>query len=412
MEKSFPKAGYSQTELLQQISNARKDDIDWQKGRAFGIVYYLDEDLLKFSTDMYTRFLSESASKPHVWPSIKRFEDELIDMVSALFHGNENTVGTVTSGGTESIFLAVKSARDWARSNRSITGTPEIVAPQTAHPGFDRTAQYLGLKVIRVPVESDFTADVHTISDTVTENTIMLAASAPSYPHGIIDPIDELGKLVKKHELWFHVDACHGFLSPFIKKLGHPIPEFDLSVPGVTTLSVDLHKWGFAPKGASILLHRHKETQTYQRFEFDNWHAGQFKSLTFTGTRTGGAVAAAWAVMKYLGEEGYLDIARSVMDTKKAIVEGINSIEGLQLSAESKMGIITFGSPEFDIFTVANGMDDRKWYTARIKEPPGIHLVVTPANSPVVDEFLTDLKEVTDLVKAGQYSRSSKTVDY
>ena len=412
MLQSLPKVGYSRKQLIQQVVAAQKDDMDWRKGRVFGIVYYLNEELLQFSTEVYNRFLSESASKPLVWPSIRRFENEIIFMASDLFHGSADMAGTVTSGGTESIFLAVKSARDWARSNRSVPKLPEIIAPKSAHPGFDRSAQYLGLKVIRIPVSSNFAADVEAMADAITDNTVMIVASAPSYPHGVMDSIEELGKVAEEKELWFHVDACHGFLTPFIKKLGYPVTEFDFAVPGVTTLSVDLHKWGFAPKGASMLLHQHSRTQAYQWFDFDKWHAGQYKSLTFTGTRTGGAVAAAWAVLKYLGEKGYLDIARSVIDTRRSIAEGIRSIKGLQLINESITGIITFGSQEFDIFAVANGMGDRDWYMSRIKEPPGIHLVISPANAPVVDEFLADLNEVVDLVKTGKIRPNSEIVNY
>jgi len=410
MNDAFPKAGYSASELLKQIDQIQRDDLSWQSGKVFGIVYYLDEALLKFSTDIFRRFLCESASKPQVWPSLKRFEDEIIGMALDLFNGTEDSVGTITSGGTESIFLAVKAARDWARSNGFIGDVPQIVAPNSAHPGFDRAAQYLGLDVVRVPVREDFTADVKAISDAITRNTIMIAASAPSYPHGVIDPIDDLGKVAIKRRLWFHVDACHGFLSPFIRKLGYPVAEFDFSLPGVTTLSVDLHKWGFAPKGASLILHRDSSTQRYQEFDFDNWQAGRYHSLTFTGTRSGGAVAAAWAVIKYLGQDGYLNIARKVMETKRAIVEGIRSIEGLYLIGDSQLGIVTFGSRKFDIFAVAAGLDDRQWYTARIKEPPGIHLVVTPANSQMSDCFLTDLREIIEMVKCGKISTRNEPI--
>jgi glutamate/tyrosine decarboxylase-like PLP-dependent enzyme len=191
---------------MNMISEARTHDIDWRDGRLFGIVYFLNEDLLKLATDVYGRFLSESASKPQLWPSLRRFETEVVSMVSQLFHGDETAVGTVTSGGTESIFLAVKAARDWARANRAIGGTPEIIAPQSAHPAFDRAAHYLGFNVIRIPVRTDFRADIPAMTEAVTNYTVMVVGSAPGYPHGVIDPIDDLGALAEKQGLWLHVD--------------------------------------------------------------------------------------------------------------------------------------------------------------------------------------------------------------
>lgn len=229
MLQSLPKFGCSRERLIQQVVAAQKDDMDWRKGRVFGIVYYLNEELLQISTEVYNWFLSESASKPLVWPSIRKFENEIISMASDLFHGSENMAGTVTSGGTESIFLAVKSGRDWARSNRTIPKSPEIIAPMSAHPGFDRSAELLGLEVIRIPVTSNFAADIEAMADAISDNTVMIVASAPSYPHGVMDPIKELGNVAEEKGLWFHVDACHGFLTPFIKKLGYSVNELGVS---------------------------------------------------------------------------------------------------------------------------------------------------------------------------------------
>lgn len=402
MKKSLPKTGYSRQDILNKISDAREYDVDWRNGRLFGIVYYLDEELLQLATDVYGKFLSESPSKPQYWPSLERFEKEVAGMVLELFHGGKNAAGIITSGGTESIFLAVKAAREWMRANRRQISSPEIVLPRSAHPAFDKSAVYLGLKTIRVPVGEDCRADVSAMADAVTDNTIMIVGSAPGYPHGVIDPIRDLGDIAEERDLWLHVDACHGLIAPFVRELGFSVLEFDFALPHVSTISVDLHKWGFSPKGCSIILHRDISYQQYQSFDFNNWQAGRYRSATFAGTRPGGSIAAAWAVLNYLGRNGFRKIAQTVMEVKKALTQGIKRIDGLRLFGEPELGIITFGSEDIDIFEVADAMNDRKWSIARTSEPPGIHLVVSPAHAKIMDDFLNDLAETVANVRAGK----------
>jgi glutamate/tyrosine decarboxylase-like PLP-dependent enzyme len=412
MNKSLPKTGYGRQELMQMISEARKHDVDWRGGRLFGIVYFLNEELLRLSSDVYATFLSESPSKPQYWPSFKRFEEEVVSMVLELFHGGPTAAGTMTSGGTESIFLAVKAARDWMRANRPGIRSPEIVLPRSAHPAFDKSADYLGLKIIRVPVGDDCRADVAAMADAITDNTVMIAGSAPGYPHGVIDPIQDLSEIADERDLWLHVDACHGLIAPFVKELGFTIPEFDFVLPHVRTISTDLHKWGHAPKGSSIILYRDIKYQEYQGFDFNNWQAGRYRSQTFAGTRPGGSIAAAWAVMNYLGWSGFRDIAQTVMDVKKVLTQGIKRIDGLQVFGDPELGIITFGSEEIDIFAVADAMNDRKWFIARTAEPPGIHLVVSPTNAKIIKDFLDDLAETVANVRAGKSSRKEGDTIY
>ena len=240
------------------------------------------------------------------------------------------------------------------------------------------------------------------MTEALTTHTMMIVGSAPGYPHGAIDPIDGLGALAEKEGLWFHVDACHGFLTPFIKKLGYTVPDFDFTVKAVTTISVDLHKWGFAPKGISVILYQNPKYKNLQGFDFNNWPAGRYTSDTFTGTRTGGSVAAAWVVMNHLGEEGYLQIAQKVMETKQPLIDGIDAIDGLHLFSPVESGIITFGSRRFDIFAIADEMENRNWFTARTMEPPAMHLVVTPIHSHTTRGFLSDLSDVVDAARVGK----------
>ena len=410
----LPKTGLDQEAVQEYLSEARRDDVDWRAGKITGLVYFGGDDVVGVARNAYNMFFVENAIHPRAWPSLQRLESEVIEMTSSLLNGGDGAAGSMSSGGTESIFLAVKAARDWASANRPTGGTPEVVAPRTAHPAFDRAASYLGMKVVRVPQGPDFRADVAAMADAVTRNTVLLVGSAPAYPHGVMDPIPQLGELALSRGLLLHIDAClGGFMAPFVKKAGYPVPDFDFSVPGVTSISADIHKNGYAmTKGASVILYRDAEYLRHQGFEFDQWPRGQYKSSTFTGSRPGGAIAAAWAVMNYLGEEGYLRVAREVMRAKEAMVEGVNRIDGLEVWGDPELVIFTFGSRVFDIFAVADGFADAGWYVTRVQEPPAMHMMLSLLQAPLVEEYLSDLSYVVDGVKAGRIVARGTTVSY
>ena len=273
MGTPFPRKGLDRAGVQAYLSEARKGDVDWREGKITGLVYFAGDDVVEVARDAYNMFFVENAIHPRAWPSLQRLESEVVGMTSELLHGGDGAAGSMSSGGTESIFLAVKATRDWNRANRPAAGTPEIVAPRTAHPAFDRAATYLGLNVTMVAEGADLRADVAAMANAVTQNTIMLIGSAPAYPHGVMDPIGELGELAESEGLRLHVDAClGGFVAPFVRKLGYPVPDFDFSVPGVTSISVDVHKNGYATtKGASVVLYRDAEYFRHQGFEFDQW---------------------------------------------------------------------------------------------------------------------------------------------
>ena len=402
MRKSLPKTGVGWDDIRSTLADAKKNDVDWRRGRIAGLVYYAADDVLQVAKDAYEMYFTENAVGRDPFPSLVQLESEVIDMACGLLNGGDAATGCMTSGGTESIFLAIKSAREWARANRPTSGTPEIVVPRSAHHSFNKSAHYLGLKVTRVPLRSDFRADVAAMESAITGDTIMLAGSAPAYPHGVIDPIGDLGEVAQRHGLWLHVDSCvGGFLAPFVKKLGYPIPDFDFSVPGVTSMSADLHKHGYTAKGASTVLHRDADYFEHQGFEFTEWPRGRHQSTTIVGTRSGGAVAAAWAVMNYLGEEGYMRLTRDVMQAKRNLIEGINEIDDLETYGDPDLGIFTYGSPTVDISAVADGLSDAGWYPNRLTEPPGVQMLLFPTHLPVVEEYLSDLSYIVDRVKAG-----------
>jgi len=387
----LPREGRSWPELAQALRDLKRDDLDWRRGRHAAFVWHADDAVEQVARDAYALFMTENGLGLRVFPSLRRMEADVVAMVRHLLGGDAGTTGHLTSGGTESIFLATHAARQWARQQRPDVTEPEIVAPWSAHPAVDKAAHYLGMKVRRVPVGDRFRADVAAMAAAITPRTVMLYGSAPTYSLGVIDPITELADLARRHGLWLHVDACvGGILAPFVRALGHPVPEFGLPLPGVTSVSADLHKSGYTAKGASVVLFRTAEHQAAGRYDFDDWPTGLYSVNTFTGTRPGGAIAAAWAVMNFLGEAGYRRIAATVMEAKARLVEGLARI-GLHVWGEPELWAVGFGSADPDIFAVADRMTARGWSVGRIREPRGIHLMLTPVHAPIIDEYLADL---------------------
>jgi len=397
---AFPASGRAKEELLKEMRAARDQDVRWQQGRAFGLVYHISDEIDALLKDAYTLFFSENGLNPTAFPSLRRFETEVVTMTAALLGGDENVVGTMTSGGTESDLMAVKTARDWARSHRPQIREPELVIPVTGHPAFDKAGDYFGVRVIHVPVRDDYRADVDAMRAAVTPNTILMAASAPAYPHGVVDPIRELAQIAQERGILFHVDACvGGFMLPFVRKLGHPVPDFDFSVPGVTSMSADLHKFGYAAKPASVVLYRTPELRRYQFFVYIDWPGGIYPSTAMTGTRPGGPVAAAWALMNFLGEEGYLHITETVMEATRKIQDGIREMPGIDILSDPEMSVFAIGSDGVDVYELADELAQRGWHFDRQHFPASLHVTVNYIHAAVADAFLADLAEAVAAVR-------------
>ena len=291
----------------------RANDLDWKHGRHGAYVWYANDELEDVLREAFGMFLVENGLGMRAFPSIARMENEVLSMVRGLLGGDDETAGIFTSGGTESIFLAMFALREWAKEAKRGVSRPQIVAPHSAHPALNKAAFMLGLDVKRVPVGADFRADPAAIEAAIGPNTVGLYASAPSYSLGMVDPILELGAIAGKHQLWLHVDACvGGILAPFVREGGYDVPVFDFSAAGVTSISADLHKSGFAAKPASTVSFRTRAHRDFARYTFDDWPSGTYTSLTFTGTRPGGAIAASWAALNFLGREGYREIAAAI----------------------------------------------------------------------------------------------------
>lgn len=389
----LPKTGAPRDEVLARMEEARSRDADWRHGKTWSLVYFAGDDVTDLLKAAYTKFFSENGLSPIAFQSLRKFEAEVVAITAELLGGGDQAVGSMTSGGSESILMAVKTARDRARVEQPHVTQPEMLLPVTAHPAFEKAAHYFGLTPIHVPVDDDYRADMAAAREALTDNTVLIVGSAPNYPYGVIDPIPELAALAQERNISCHVDAClGGFLLPFLRRLGEPVPPFDFSVPGVTSMSADVHKYGFAAKGASVVLYRDRELRKHQFFVYADWPGGLYGSPTMTGTRPGGAIAAAWAVLHYLGEEGYLRIAREIRAITDRLIEGINAIPDLAVRGRPDMSVFAFGSDTIDIYDVADRMEARGWNMDRLQRPPNLHLMVTPAHRDAVEPFLADLR--------------------
>ncbi|MDB5998876.1 MAG: sphingosine-phosphate lyase-like protein [Rhizobacter sp.] len=402
----LPKSGTPWTELKRELHDASQSDVDWRNGRVPMFIHYAGEDVLEVAKEAYRMYFSENGLGLRAFHSLARFEKEVVEMGLGLLHGDEDTRGAMTTGGTESIFLAVKAARDAAQERWNAAGqshdVPEIVMARSAHPAFDKAAHFMGIKTIRTPLRADFTADPQAIAAAITPNTIMVVGSAPAFPHGVMDPIVELAAAAKARNVWMHVDACvGGYFLPFARQLGVVIEDFDFAVPGVTSISADLHKYGYTAKGASTLFFRDAASFAHMGYYFDNWPRGQYFTHTLVGTRPGGAIAAAWAVMNYLGEAGYQRITERVLNTRKALQKGLDAM-GLPTIGNPQLSVFAYGSPQVDMAGLGKGLTSRGWMVGYVNEPPGIHHMLNLTHEPVVGQYLDDVKASLAELPAGQ----------
>ncbi|MBW6397661.1 aminotransferase class V-fold PLP-dependent enzyme [Roseomonas sp. HJA6] len=408
---NIPATGRPRDEILGELAARKAGDRDWRRGRLAVYFYWLDEELERVQQEAYRAYWTENNLGQRAYPSLKSLEDEVIAMALSLLGGGERAGGTFTSGGSESIFLAMMAARNKARAARGIS-QPNIVLPDTAHLTFDRAAEALGLESRRVPVGPDLRADVAAMAARMDGNTVALVGSAPNYPFGTFDSIGDLAALAASRGIWMHVDACvGGFLAPYVRRLGHPIPDFDLSVPGVTSLSADIHKHGMAPKGASLLLVSDAADREWHRFESRAWQRGPYAAYTTQGTRPGGAVAAAWATMNHLGDEGYLRCASLIMEAKSIMTTGIAAIPGLAILEPSDLGIFVWRAtdPALDIGKVAAALDAEGWLVGRQQEPDGVHLHLNPIHREVAEEYVDAVARAVAAARGGATARIAAT---
>ena len=407
----LPETGRDKAEVISEMQAlCAKEESKWKDGFVSGAVYHGDEDHIDFLNQVYMLNSQSNPLHTDVWPSTTKFEAEVVAMTASMLNAqkadddpdsDDEVCGVVSSGGTESILLAMKTYRDWARDMQGIS-KPEMIVPTTAHAAFDKASQYFNIKIKRIPVDTEFKADVAKTKEAITDNTIVIVGSTPSFPHGVIDPIEALSEIARDNDIGFHTDAClGGFILPWAGRLGYPVPPFDFSLPGVTSISVDTHKYGYAAKGSSVILYRSLELRRYQFYTTTDWPGGLYLSPTFAGSRAGALSATAWAAMVAIGEKGYLEIAKKILETGAKIKKGIKEIPELYVLGDP-LWDIAFGSDTVDIYKVMDYMGTQKWSLNGLQMPPAVHICLTHRHTQpgLAEKFLQNLKSSVDYVKA------------
>jgi sphinganine-1-phosphate aldolase len=402
MSSTLPAQGREPQAILDELAQYGVHDPAYKDGRLWSLVYYLDDDYSAFLGQAYQAYSSANGLNPTAFKSLKRFETEIIASTAELLHGPPEVCGVVTSGGTESCLMAVKTYRDMARAQRGVR-RPEMVLPVTAHVAWFKAAEYFDVKVRLLPLDAQLHADVAQLEGLINRHTVMVLGSAPEYPHGSIDPIAAMGAVTQRHKIPLHVDACvGGFILPFMEMNGAALPLWDYRVPGVTSISADLHKYGYASKGASTITYRSLDILKHQMFVCTDWPGGVFASPAMLGTRPGGAYAAAWAALQYFGKEGYQDLARRTQLAFAQIRAGVEALPELCVLGDPTGPLLAYGARNkaVNIFAVGDQMELRGWQINRLQKPDGLHAMVTARHLDVVDAYLRDLAESVAVAKA------------
>lgn len=396
--------GMSKDEVMTALLAKRGKDARWQEGKTFGMVYDGGRSVHDVAEAVAVEFLHDNALNTKAFPSLGEIQAEVVGMCAELFGATPGVAGFMTSGGTESILMAVKAARERGKAERGIT-EPEMVIAESAHAAFHKGGYYFGVKVNKTKVAADWRADVDAMAAAVNDNTVLVVGSAPQYPQGVMDPIPELAALAAAIGASFHTDACMGgFVLPFMEKLGYEVPPWDFRVDGVTTISADIHKLGYAPKGASVIMHRDKQLRAYQIFLTDDWLGGFYGSPAMQGSRPGMPMATAWAVMQHLGMDGYLRLTKETIETRERMVEGIRAIPALRVLGEPEAQLVAMASADerLDVFALGDALLAKGWYLDRQGPPDTLHATVSAGNTPVIEEYLADLRTCVDQVLGAQ----------
>lgn len=380
---------------------AEMDHTRWEDGFVSGAVYHGGDTLMKIQTQAYGKFTVANPIHPDVFPGVRKMEAEVVSMVLALFNAPPGAAGATTSGGTESILLACLTARQKAYAERGVT-EPEMILPVTGHTAFQKAGFYFGIKVhlVACPAPS-YQVDIRSVSRLINSNTVLLVGSAPNFPHGIIDDISALSKLAAKKRIPLHVDCCLGsFLVPFLEKAGFETQLFDFRLKGVTSISCDTHKYGFAPKGNSTILYRDAKLRSYQYFISPDWSGGVYASPTMAGSRPGALIAGCWASLMKIGEAGYINACSSIVGATKKIVEAIQENPALnndlEILGQPLVSVFAFNSKTLDIYDIADAMSEKGWHLNSLQNPPAIHLAVTLPIVKVWEKLVSDLEAVVE----------------
>jgi glutamate/tyrosine decarboxylase-like PLP-dependent enzyme len=418
----LPEHGLPAEEIFAELEATTAGDKDFAAGRTFGLVYPAGQDVAEVARRAHDRFVWYNALNPDVLPSLRRMQHEVLAHAAWMLSGGPvgadgvagEPAGFMTSGGTESILLGVKSAKVRARAERG-EERPNMVLPTSAHAAFDKASDYFGIEPRRIAVRDDYRADVDAMADAVDDHTVLIVGSAPQYPQGVIDPIDDIAGIAADRGISCHVDACMGgFTLPFLERAGLVTGKpWDFRVPGVTTISADVHKYGFVPKGASIIMHRDKGSRRNQTFVFDGWLGGHYASSGILGTKPGGPIAASYATMRYLGTAGFVAKATAAFRARERLVASIRAIDGLAVLGEPEVTLCAItGVDGVDAFALGDELSARGWHLDRQAPPDSLHASCAPVHDTgtVLEDFLADVR--AGLAAIGATPAADRSTDY
>lgn len=390
MSTPFPDKGTSIDALRAELTQLKANDLQWKKGRSFSYIYYADDGIIEVAKMAYDLYFCENALNPAAFPSLRNMERDVVQMCLDLFGAPENGAGSMTSGGTESIIMAIKAARDFAMARNPGIRNPNIILPASAHPAFNKGCHYFDIEVRTVPIGLDYRVDPKEMEALIDENTVLLVASAPQYPQGVVDPIAKIGQLALQHDILLHVDACvGGFVLPFMKEQ----IAFGFKVPGVTSISADIHKYGYASKGCSVILYRDRAVRKSQFYVYTDWSGGMYGSPSIAGTRPGGAIAMAYTVLRYIGRTGYERLVAKKMDIAQHLHRVIDSYPELTVVGDPDLCIFSFRSETIDIYQLGDELYVKGWLLDRQQHPAALHISVSPNHAHYLDAFESDLAE-------------------
>lgn len=395
---TLPKEGWSEEAVRKELDTlANMDHTRWEDGYVSGAVYHGEEDLMRLQTEAYGKFTVANPIHPDVFPGVRKMEAEIVSMVLNLFNAPPGAAGTCTIGGTESILMACLSARQKGYAERGIT-EPEMILPETAHTAFRKAGEYFKIKIHLVPCPAPaYQVDVRRVARLVNPNTVLLVGSAPNFPHGIIDDISALSKLALRRRVPLHVDCCLGsFLVPFLEQAGFETQPFDFRLKGVTSISCDTHKYGFAPKGNSTVLYRTEKLRSYQYFVDPSWSGGVYASPGAAGSRPGALLAACWASLVSVGQSGYLDACARIVGCAKQLAERVAANPELEVIGKPLVSVVAFRARDLNVYDIADAMSARGWHLNALQNPPAMHVAVTLPIVKVWERLASDLDEVVE----------------
>jgi sphinganine-1-phosphate aldolase len=400
--------------VLQELTQASETEhVQWLTGKVSGTVYSDDAQHLKLMNDTYALYSVSNPLHAGMWPKINQCEADVVAMTSTLLHGTG--IGCTSSGGTESIMLAIKAHVVYYGKRRGIVH-PELICGTTAHAAVDKACEVFGIRKVMLDCnnrETSYTLDPQQVEQYITSNTIMIYGSAPNYPQGTIDPIEALGQLAQTYDIGLHVDAClGGFVLPFAVQLGYKFPKFDFQVPGVTSMSADTHKYGYATKGTSVVLYRDNELRHAQYFTYGQWTGGLYATPTFAGSRPGALIGCAWASLVSIGQEGFQVRTKRIIEASTMIADGVSKIRGLYIMGDQQPSMmVCFGSQDdkqLNIYRIGDAMTAKGWHLSSLQNPPSLHICVTLNVVPHAKEFLQDLRQAVEDVKKEDPAESKK----